>query len=328
MLITLIPDGRMLNIEPGETLLNALRRQSEPISHSCEDGRCGLCRCNVTFPDQISSANPLSDGEGERFPVLACQTYPTSDCLLELPARNEVLVLPPQTLRVQVVAIEPMADDVRRLRVRPSKALQFVPGQHFELKFASNLARFYSAASLPNDPELTFHIQIHPHGDASHHVADILKTGDKLVLRGPYGTAYLREHHSKPTLFVSSGTGLGAVLAQLRSLAIAGTSHAVYVCAGFAMSESAYGREELEQISKKFKSSFHYAYVIGGGTLQRGDRHGLITDIIAADLPNLDGWRAYVFGSPHAVDSTTRLLRRKGMSPKKLQAEPFHYSGG
>lgn len=326
MLMTLLPDGRVLNVEPGETLLSALRRHGEPISYSCEDGRCGLCRCGLKFPDRISSENSLGHDRNDKATVLACQTVPNSDCLVELPHRSEVLVLPPQLLRAHVVAIEPLANRVQRLRLRPTKPLQFVPGQHFEVGLSSNLARMYSAASLPKDPELTFHIQIHRDGRASEHLTNILKIGDTVRVRGPYGTAYLRQHHSAPTLFVSSATGLGPMLAQLRALADTGTSHPVHVYAGFSMSEDAYGRDDLDHTAKHLKSLRRCERVIGGGTLRRGDQHGLLTDILAADLVNVSSWRAYVFGSPHAVDSIARLLRRKGISPERLHLEPFHYS--
>lgn len=325
MLITIIPDGRVLNIDAGETLLHALRRHGEPISYSCEDGRCGLCRCRLRYPDLISSINPLENEPGGQPNVLACQIAPTSDCLLELPDRNEVLVLPPQRVRADVVAVEPVADRVLRLRVRPNKPLHFMPGQHFEVRFSSNLARMYSAASLPNDPELTFHIQVHRDGAASRHLTDILKKGDTVRLRGPYGTAYLRECLSEPTLFVSSSTGLGAMVAQLRFLAVAGTTRPVYVYAGFSLSEDAYGQDDIERVANHLKSLRRCERVIGGGTFQRGDRHGLLTDILATDLPTLNSWRAYIFGSPHAVDSVTRLLLRKGLAPMRLHSESFHH---
>lgn len=326
MLMTLLPDGRILNIEPGETLLGALRRQNEPISYSCEDGRCGLCRCGLKFPDRISSENSLGHEPADTSTVLACQTVPNSDCLIELPDSSEVLVLPPQFLRADVSAIEPLADRVLRLRLRPHKPLRFVPGQHFEVALSSNIARMYSAASLPEDSELMFHIQIHSYGRASEHLTRSLKPGDLVRLRGPYGTAYLRPNHSAPTLFVSSATGLGPMLVQLRALADAGTSHPVYVYAGFAMSEDAYGQSELERVAHSLNALRRCERVIGGGARRRGDRHGLLTDILAADLRNIQSWRAYLFGSPHAVDSITRLLRRKGISPERLHAEPFHYS--
>lgn len=326
MLMTLLQDGRVLNIEPGETLLTALRRQSEPISYSCEDGRCGLCRCGLTFLDQITSENSLGYEPTEKSSVLACQTVPNSDCLVNLPHRSEVLVVPPQILRAQVVAIEPLVGSVCQLRLRPNKPPHFAPGQHFEVGLSPNLARMYSAASMPGNSELVFHIQIHREGRASEYLTNILKIGDMVRLRGPYGTAYLRQHHSAPTLFVSSATGLGPMLVQLRALAEAGTSHPVHVYAGFVMSEDAYGHDELEQVTKNLKSLRRCERVIGGGALRRSDQHGLLTDILAADLSNIHSWRAYVFGSPHAVDSITRLLRRKGMSTERLHAEPFHYS--
>jgi ferredoxin-NAD(P)+ reductase (naphthalene dioxygenase ferredoxin-specific) len=326
MQMTLMPDGRVLNLNPGETLLSALRRHDEPISYSCQDGRCGLCRCGFAYPDLISSVNALSPQLEALSDVLACQTVPTSDCLLELSDRTEVVVLPPQVQRAKVLAIESVADHVMRLRVRLSKALVYLPGQSFELRFAPDLTRRYSAASLPDEPDMSFHIQIHPEGRASEHVAKFLKVGDTIRLQGPYGSAYLREDHSSPLLLVSSGTGLGAMLSQLRSLATRGATHAVHVYAGFGMAEEAYGREEFEAVTQAIKSLRRGAYVIVGGALRRGDRHGLITDIIEADLPHLADWRAYVFGSPHAVDSITRLLRRKGVAPKRLHAEPFLYS--
>lgn len=326
MQITLMPNGRVLTIEPGETLLSALRREGEPISHSCEDGRCGLCRCGLVYPDQITSENSLDHRVEHRSVVLACQTVPTSDCLLELPDAEDVLVVPPQVQRAKVVAIEPLTEHVRRLRVRPYKPLLFVPGQSLDLRLSSNITRRYSPASLPNEPELTFHIRVHPDGLASHYLTDVLRPGETIRLQGPYGTAYLRQRHTTPILFVSSGTGLGPMLAQLRSLALAGARPAVHVYAGFAMSEEAYGREEFEQATQNLASLRQGAYVIGGGTLRRGDRQGLITDVINADFPDLVGWTAYVFGSPYAVDSIARLLQRKGISPGRLHAEPFLFS--
>jgi len=326
MRMTLVPDSRVLDLEPGETLLLALLRQDVPISYSCQDGRCGLCRCRLTFADRISSENSLCYESAEQSDVLACQTVPSSDCLVELPNRSEVLVVPSQVTGARVIGIEGLADHVQRLRLRPFKPLHFVPGQHFEVRFSSNLSRMYSAATFPTDPELVFHIQTHHGGRASKHLINVLKTGDTVHLRGPYGNAYLRQDHSAPTLFVSSGTGLGAMSAQLRSLASSGAPHSVHVYAGFTLAEDAYGEEELKRATGKIKTLRRCERLICSGALQRGHRRGLLTDAIATDLNDLQSWRAYVFGSPHAVNATTRLLKHKGIMPNRIHAEPFHYS--
>ncbi|MGQ0696900.1 MAG: 2Fe-2S iron-sulfur cluster-binding protein [Panacagrimonas sp.] len=327
MRMTLLPDGRTLSIEPGETLLNALRRQGEPISHSCEDGRCGLCRCELIFSDKALVEMSWSPDRADKSTVLACQAVPNANCLVELPDRNDVLVLPPQIARAQVVAVDSLADRVRQLRLRPGKALRFEAGQHFELGWSSNLIRMYSAASLATDAELNFHVQLHRYGRASRHLADVLKTGDSVRLRGPLGTTYLRRSCSAPILCISSNTGLGPMLALIRAIGEARMTNPVHIYAGFAMSEDEYGRAELERAAKYLPSLRRCQTVIGGGTLRRGDRRGLLTDVIAADLANLRSSRAYLFGSPHAVEATSRLLGRNGIAPERLHAEPFHYSG-
>ncbi len=327
MRITLLPDSRALSIEPGETLLTALRRQNEPISYSCEDGRCGLCQCNIALAEDMTSDNTLINDHRQKTSVLACQTVPSSDCLVELPDPKDVLVVQPQVARGQIASLEKLADRVLQITLRTKKALRFAPGQHFELSLLSNLARMYSAASLPDDLDLKFQIQMHMGGRASRHLSERLKIGDTLRFRGPLGTAYLRKQCAAPTLFVSSGTGLGAMLAMLRAFANAGMSNPVQVYAGFTMAEDAYGAEALDEAIANIKSLRRCQRVIGGGLMARRDRRGLLTDALATDLGDLRQWRAYVFGSPHAVDATARLLQQKGLAPERLHVEPFQFSG-
>lgn len=326
MLMTLLPDGRTLRIEPGETLLNALRRQGEPISYSCEDGRCGLCRCALIFPDLSSVEKSFSPNREDKSTVLACQAVPNANCLVELPDRDDVLVLPPQLARAKVAAVDSPAERVMQLRLRTTRSLRFEAGQHFEIGWSSNLIRMYSAASLQTDAELTIHVQLHRYGRASRHLAEVLKIGDSVRVRGPLGTAYLRRNCSAPVLCISSNTGLGPMLALLRTFAEARMNNPVYIYAGFAMSEDEYGRAELERAARCVPSLRRCQTVIGGGVLRRGDRRGLLTDALAADRASLHPCRAYLFGSPHAVEATSRLLRRNGIAPERLHAEPFHYS--
>lgn len=80
------------------------------------------------------------------------------------------------------------------------------------------------------------------------------------------------------------------------------------------MYEDAYGSEELERVAGSIKAQRRCERVIGGGVVQSRDRYGLFTDVIGADLDNLQNWRAYVFGSQYTEESTGRLLLRKGIA--------------
>tara|TARA_R110000787_G_scaffold235621_10_gene342402 strand:+ start:1884 stop:2714 length:831 start_codon:yes stop_codon:yes gene_type:complete len=274
----------------------------------------------------MTSDNTLINDHGEKSTVLACQTVPNSDCLVELSDPKDILVVKPQIVRAQVASIEKLADRVLEITLRTKKPLRFAAGQHFELSLSTNFVRMYSAASLPSDLELKFQVQLHPGGRASKYFIETLKIGETVRLRGPMGTAYLREHCTAPTLFVSSGTGLGAMLALLRSFAKAGKSNAVHAYAGFTMSEDAYGADALDKAIADIMSARNYQRVIGGGPMARRDRRGLLTEALAANLGDLRMWRAYVFGSPHATEATARLLRQKGITPERLHVESFQFA--
>lgn len=326
MQITLLPSRRTLEIKSDETILSALRRQAEPISYSCQDGRCGLCRCFLAYPDQDLFQGVLGIDSENMSAVLACQTVPDTDCLVYLSDRSDVLVVPAQLDRAQVVAIEVLADRVMRLSLRPNKSLQFAAGQSFEVNWSSNLARLYSAASLPTDPELTFHIKVHEYGRASRHVAEVLKIGDSVRLRGPLGAVYLRRHCMAPILCISNNTGLGPLLALLRTIADAKLTNPVYVFVGFTTSENAYWHNELQQIAKQLRNLRRCEIFIGGGDLRRGERRGLLIDAIHAEFDSLSDWRVYAFGSPHAIEATSRILHKMGVAQTRLHTEPYHYS--
>lgn len=322
MELTLLPSRRVLNIQPDETVLAALLRQDAPISHSCKDGRCGLCRCALSVPDFSSVGKSLSDMSY----VLACQTTPNADCLVDIPDPDDILVLPPQIARGSIVEIDAPVERVRRLTLRVNKPLQFEAGQHFELTWRSGTARMYSAASLPTDANLTFDIQLHYHGVASSHVEQGLNIGDTVRIQGPLGATYLRRHCTAPILCISNNTGLGALIALLRTISESDMRNPVFVYAGFSVPEYVYGERELHRVTKTLRNLQRCQTVIGGGATRRGERLGLLTDILASDFRELSEYRVYAYGSPHAIDVTCRLLRLKGVAQDRLHAEPFHYA--
>src|SRR6185436_3259589 len=89
------PLQRTIQVAPGANLLEALRNAQVPVSYSCMAGRCGTCRCRVVDGEVLDSGrtqqNPL---DGEDSWVLACQTFLTEPCTIEIPDPDEVVVHP------------------------------------------------------------------------------------------------------------------------------------------------------------------------------------------------------------------------------------------
>jgi naphthalene 1,2-dioxygenase ferredoxin reductase component len=321
MRITLLPGRRVIEAIEGESLLAAVRRAGEPISYSCTDGRCGLCRCFVAALD-----GQIIDGQAlpELRECLACQTALISDGVVEIPDTEEPVVLPALAAKGRVDSVESLSFDAVRVRVEMDRPFQFLGGQHFEVTYLGQPKRLYSATARSEPGSLVFDIQLHPHGAVSQFVRDALRVGNVVRVRGPLGRAHLRRKHNASIVLIASGTGLGAMTSLMRDIAVAKLPNPVYAYAGFAFSEQVYGREELSRFAALVPALRRCDVVVASGALQRGDRRGLLTEAVKKDFASLYGFSAYLFGAPSAVEATARRLLDKGMNPRFLHSVPFH----
>jgi ferredoxin-NAD(P)+ reductase (naphthalene dioxygenase ferredoxin-specific) len=315
------PCHTVVQFTAGETLLETLRRAQVPISYSCQDGRCGLCRC-IVIPGRHSNLSDRVDSS----PVLACQTRLIEDGTVELLDIADIVVHPARIVAARVIAVEPSARDVRMVRLDPQGIFEFSPGQYVEVRWTRDLERVYSIDHSPGDPEIRLHVRIYPGGRASQFVDTQLQAGDKVRLRGPLGSCYLRHRHNGPVVMVSSGTGLAPMLSLLRDWAAARMTNPLRVYAGFTAAEEVYGLRDLQDLRNQVPS-MRLSVLVAQGPLPKGAQRGLVTDGISADLGNLDDWQAYLFGSPVAVEASVRLLKSKGIEEKRMHADPFHFVG-
>jgi naphthalene 1,2-dioxygenase ferredoxin reductase component len=326
MEILVQPLKRVLSVQPGVNLLEALREQQVPISYSCTAGRCGTCRCKVLDGAVLESGRdgvqPVSDED--RY-VLACQTFLTEPCTIEIPEPDEVVVHPAKIIKATVESIDDLTHDIKRLRLKPTKPLEFSPGQYTQLQFTPEHIRPYSMAGLCNDGLLEFHVRLVPGGRVTGYIANQLKTGDAVRVSGPMGSAYLRRKHTGPMLCVAGGTGLAPILSILRGVQQAGMQKPIHVYFGVRSDRDVYGLEELTELQREIPN-LHVHVVVTAGSSRPGHRIGLVTDAIEEDWKDLKGWRGYLCGSPPMVEAATRLAHRKGIATEQIYADAFYTS--
>lgn len=315
-------------MDRGANLLDELRRHAIPVSYSCQDGRCGLCRCEVLEGQVLQQRHELRhsaiylDGAGD---VLACQTVLTEDCTIRLFEPNEVVVHPAQTLRAVVTSVDELSPAVRVVRLKPAKHFSFSAGQYAMLEFRPGLARPYSMATLPAESEIEFHIALIPGGRATSYVANSLRAGDVVRLSGPLGSSFLRRNHREPSLCVAVGTGLAPVLSILREAMSARMANAIHVYFGARSNAELYGVEVLRAIAAQHSNVLANIVLLTAGV--PGARSGTVTDAIAADHRDLSDWRGYFFGVPSAVEAATILAKHLGMRSDRLHGDAFYPSG-
>jgi naphthalene 1,2-dioxygenase ferredoxin reductase component len=318
------PLNRVIRVQPGANLLQALQEAQVPMSYSCMAGRCGTCRCRVLEGDvRHEGGEQQAPLAGDAGYVLACQTYLTEPCTIEIPEPDEVVVHPARIVKGSVVAVEALTHDIRRLVIRPAKPIAFSPGQYVQLQFTPTHIRPYSMAGLSGDEVFEFHVRLVPDGRVTGYIANDLKVGDAVRVSGPLGSAYLRTRHAGPMLCVAGGTGLAPILSILRGAVAQGMPNPIHLYFGVRSPRDVYGLAELDALQREHPALNVQVVVASGGDPAR-HRCGLVTDAIEQDHGALDGWRAYLCGSPPMVEAATVVVRHKGIAAAHIYADAFY----
>ncbi|AJW44642.1 naphthalene 1,2-dioxygenase [Ralstonia mannitolilytica] len=316
-----------LQTEIGKNLLDVLRAHSVPISYSCMSGRCGTCRCKVIEGSVLGgvpeTGRPHSAKAGE---VLACQATLTGDCTIEVPDVDEVVTHPAKIIKGTVTSIEQATHDIRRIKVKLAKPLEFSPGQYAILQFTPDHIRPYSMAGLPGDEEMEFHIRKVHGGRVTEYIFGELKVGSNIRISGPLGTAYLRRKHTGPMLCVGGGTGLAPVLSIVRGALAEGMTNPIHLYFGVRSQEDLYDAERLQAMADQHPQ-LKVHVVVATGPVDGAWRSGLVTDAIESDFKSLDGWRAYLCGAPAMVDALSLIVAKLGIASEHVHADAFYPSG-
>lgn len=320
------PLNRILMVEPGMNLLEALRKNRIPISYSCTSGRCGTCRCKVLRGNVLESGREakITNPNEDRY-VLACTSTLTESCVVEVPEPDEVITHPAWIIKTRVAAIVGETRDIKRLALRPSKPITFSPGQYAIVQFTRNHSRPYSMAGLPDDEMLEFHIRLAPEGRVTGYVARQLQVGDQVRVSGPLGTAYLRRKHEGPMLCAAGGTGLAPVLSIIRGALAEGMRNPIHLYFGVQTPADVYGVRRLAALAEAH-ANLHVHIVVAMGNVPPTMRRGLVTDAIASDWSSLAGWRVYLCGAPPMVEAASILMKQRGVRSDHIYADAFYAS--
>lgn len=321
------PLNLQIRADVGKNLLDVLRANNVPISYSCMAGRCGTCRCKVIEGSLLDgggdTGRPQSTVQGE---VLACQATLSEDCTIEVPEIDEVVTHPARIIKGSVVAFEEATHDIRRLKVKLAKPLDFSPGQYVSLQFTPEHSRPYSMAGLPTDDEAEFHVRRVPGGRVTEYIFTELAVGAAVRISGPLGTAYLRRKHGGPMLCVGGGTGIAPILSIVRGALSEGMINPIHLYFGIRSLEDLYDEERLRGLAEQHPNLTVHI-VVATGPVRAGLRSGLVTEAIQNDFKSLAGWRAYLCGAPAMVEALQLNVTRLGVMPEHVYADAFYSSG-
>lgn len=328
--ISCLPVEMAFEAAADESILAAALRAGVMLPHSCKTGLCGTCRVRVVdgrVDFDVAKARGLSRHDRDEGHVLLCQTRAVSDVTIECSLVEETRDVPVRRVAARVVGVDPLADDVRRIRLAlpEGERLDFVAGQHMNVVLSGGVRRCVFLANTPSggDRELEMHLRNYG-GVLSKYVFESIKDGDLMRMEGPLGTFVLRGGSDRPLLFVASGTGFSPVKSMIETLIARRSGRPMALYWGGRRPSDLY----LHELAGRWRDEAGLAYVPVVSDGQAADawqgRTGFVHQAVMDDFDDLSGHDVYVCGTPAMVDAARRdFIGARGLPSRQFFADAF-----
>lgn len=322
-----ISSGKSYEAKVGEALLDAALRQGVVLDYSCRTGRCSSCKGRVRLGETVAKHDELGLSAEEKAHgfILTCVREACGPVELEIDDLGDIMLPEAKTLPCRIQSIERLSSDVMRvmLRLAPTSALAFLPGQYIEVIGDEGLRRSYSVANAPRaDKQIELHIREVPGGAMSRYWFQQAKANDLLRLRGPLGTFFLRGQTGKDLVLLATGTGIApvkAILEGLTALPVEALPRSVTVYWGGRC------REDLYWQAERFDAlpGFRYVPVLSrAGDDWHGER-GYVQDAMLRDHAYLANTLAYACGSDAMIHAAQARLHAAGLPDRQFHSDAF-----
>lgn len=329
------PAGASIDVEPGQTVLDAALRQGIALPYACGHGLCGTCKvqvCEGEVDPGPSSSFALMDVERSEGKVLACCATLKSDATIEADVDEDpdARRYPVLDITGDVTRIVDVTPTIKSVFVATSRRLLFQAGQYIHLEIPGlDASRAFSIANSPTQAERTGEIELNvrvvPGGPGTAYVHDVLRVGERLRFSGPYGRFFVRESDRRPMIFMAGGSGLSAPRSMIIDLLERGCELPVILLYGQRTHRELYGHDELSTLADRY-SNFMYVPSLSEepqGSNWTGER-GLVHEVAQKYLSSgFADMQAYVCGPPPMVDACIGVLMRGRMFERYIHTERF-----
>ena len=330
--VTLEPFGIEFECSEDESILSAALRQGIGLRYGCKHGGCGTCKAQITDGDvdvEEASGFALMEFERDAGVALLCSAYPLEDIVIELENYDEAELTSARAIQEfnsRVHSAAPISPDIWRLLLEiETPPFEFDAGQFIEVNVTgSQQWRAYSMANAPaRGDQVELLIKHIPGGAFSTFMANTVKPGENLRLRGPYGQFKLNEGFA-PIVMVAGGSGMAPILSMLRHLGEQRSERELVFYYGARTLEDLICDKEIAAATASLKS-FTYIPVLSESPPNSGwDREtGLVTEVIERRANNLRGSEAYLCGPPAMIDAAIDVLKAKGMFGARIKYDKF-----
>lgn len=333
--LTIEPLGATIEVEDGQTVLDAALRKGIYLPHACGHGLCGSCKVQVCDGEvDHGAANPfaLMGVERDEGKTLACCATLMADTTIEADIDEEpdARVIPVRDFAATVTRIEDLTPTIKAIHLQLDKPIDFQAGQYVQLEIPGlGQSRAFSIANAPADVAASGCIELNvrklPGGAGTTWLHEQLKTGDRLRVAGPYGRFFVRASAQQPMLFMAGGSGLSSPRSMIVDLLSRGCTQPITLVYGQRSREELYYDAEFRALAARHPN-FHYVPALSheaDGSDWAGFR-GFVHEAAKARFGgSFAGLKAYLCGPPPMIEACIGALMQGRLFERDIYTEKF-----
>ncbi|WP_424191866.1 NADH:ubiquinone reductase (Na(+)-transporting) subunit F [Ampullimonas aquatilis] len=332
--LTIEPLGQTIDIEEGQTILDAALRAGIYLPHACCHGLCATCKVQVADGEVEhgeASSFALMDFERDEQKCLACCATAQSDLVIEaeIDVDADAENLPVRDFNGVVHHIENLTPTIKGLWIKldAPDGMDFQAGQYINLDLPNGIGnRAFSIASPPSEAGLIeLNIRIVSGGQGTAYIHEKLQIDDRLSLSGPYGRFFVKKSAQVPVMFMAGGSGLSSPRSMILDLLTEGFDLPITLIYGQRSREELYYHEEFLELAKKY-TNFRYFPTLSNEPKDsdwygfRGFVHEAAKECFNNDFR---GYKAYLCGPPLMIDACITTLMQGRLFERDIYTEKF-----
>lgn len=330
--VTIEPTGDVIDVEEGQTILDAALRQGVWLPFACGHGTCATCKIQVVEGDvDVGEASPfaLMDIERDEGKVLACCARPESDMVIEadIDVDPDFLGYAIEDYQATVLEISELSPTIKGVRLQLDRAMPFQAGQYINLSIPGvEGTRAFSIANSPSDNTVVeLHVRLVPGGAGTGYIHNQLSVGDELALSGPYGQFFVRKSDDQDVIFIAGGSGLSSPQSMIFDLLENLDSRNITLFQGARNVSELYNRQLFEDLEKKYRN-FRYVPALNEPLPEDNWQGftGFVHEAAAETFDNrFSGHKAYLCGPPPMIDACITTLMQGRLFERDIHMEKF-----
>jgi len=331
--VTIEPTGEQIEVEEGQTILQAALRQGVWLPFACGHGTCATCKVQVLEGEAdigAASSFALMDMERDEGKVLACCAVPQSDMVIEadIDVDPDFKGYPVTDYRAVVSRIVDLSPTIKGVHLKLDRPMAFQAGQYINLQLPGvEGTRAFSLANPPAQAdEIELHVRKVDGGVATGFIHEQLREGDGVEVSGPYGQFFVRGSQAGDLIFIAGGSGLSSPQSMILELLAQGDQRRIVLFQGARTRAELYNRELFEALALKH-ANFVYVPALSQAAddEQWSGFRGYVHDAVKKHFDGrFSGNKAYLCGPPPMIDAAITCLMQGRLFERDIFMERFY----